>query len=226
MNLVKMTDRVFYYPHQPDKDRPNIGYIKGDNYSVAIDAGHSFAHIKEFYNALTEDGFPLPSVTILTHWHWDHSFATHAINGLSIANSRTNQHLIEFKERIEKEGTDFFFNIHETIRNEYGNNEPIIIVPADIVFDNELFIDAGNCPIKLMRTKSPHTDDSTLIQVVNERILFLGDSTCGDFPSGIKDRTLCEEYVATISSIDVDVCLEGHWDPDTPQGIIDDVLNS
>lgn len=225
MKMIKMTDRVYYYPCESETDRPNLGYIKGDNFAVAIDAGHSEKHVKEFYKTLQEEGFTLPSVTILTHWHWDHAFGMHVVNGLTIANSRTNQHLLEFKDRLDKEGTKFFLDIHETIRNEYGNGEPVIVVPADIIFEDELLIDAGNCPIKLIRTESSHTDDCTLVQIVNERIVFLGDSSCGDFPSGVKDKDLCEKYVTTLSSLDVDMCLEGHWTPDTPEGVIADVLS-
>lgn len=225
MKLIKLSDRIFYYPYESDNDRPNLGYIRGDNFAVAIDAGHSAKHVEEFYKELEKEGYPLPTVTILTHWHWDHSFGMHAVNGICIANSRTNQHLLDFKDRLEKEGKEFFLNIHETIRVEYKEDTPVIVVPADIVFDKELLIDAGNCPIRLLTCDSPHTDDSTLVQIVNERIVFLGDAGCGVFPIGTKDRELCEKYAATIASLDVDKCLEGHWTIDTPEGIIEDVLN-
>ena len=42
---------------------------------------------------------------------------------------------------------------------------------------------------------------------------------------GKKDKDLVDKFVATISSLDVDRCLEGHWTPDTLEGIIEDILN-
>lgn len=225
MKLVKLSERVWYYPYESDRDRPNLGYVRGDNWSLAIDAGHSAAHTEEFYSALKEEGLPLPSLTVLTHWHWDHTFGMHAVNGLCIANRKTNQYLLDFKERILQNGSDFFLDMHETIRREYCNNTPVIVKAADIVFDGELFLDAGNCCIRLFQAESPHTDDSTLVYVIDEKLLFIGDANCGEFPSGTKDRDLVDKFVAAITSVDVDRCLEGHWTPDTPKGIIEDILN-
>ena len=153
MKLVRLTERLWYYPYEFDRDRPNLGYIKGDNWSLAVDAGHSASHTEEFYKALEEEGLPLPSLTVLTHWHCDHTFGMHAVNGLCIANSKTNQHLIEYRDRIAKEGPEWFIKSHETIE---------------------------------------------------------------------KDKGLCESLVKTLSYIDVDRFLEGHWTPDTLQGIVDD----
>ena len=40
MELAKITNRVWIYPFEKERDRPILGYIRGDNYSVAVDAGH------------------------------------------------------------------------------------------------------------------------------------------------------------------------------------------
>ena len=82
MKLTSVTDRVWFYPLEKERDRPILGYIRGDNFSVAVDAGHSQAHTGEFYAALEYAGFPLPKITILTHWHWDHTFGMHAVKAI------------------------------------------------------------------------------------------------------------------------------------------------
>ena len=89
-----------------------------------MDAGHSADHTREFYRALEEAGLPLPELTVLTHWHWDHTFGMHAVHGLCLASERTNRYLEDFRARLEKEGTAFFLAMHESIRREYadGNN--------------------------------------------------------------------------------------------------------
>ena len=115
--------------------------------------------------------------------------------------------------------------MHETIRNEYRSNTEVIVVPADIVYDGELMLELGNCPVRLFQAESPHTDDSTLIHVVDEKVLFIGDSNSGEFPEGGKNRELCDKLATTIMSVDADKCLEGHWTPDTPKGIAEDILN-
>lgn len=225
MKLKKLSDRIWYYLYEEERDRPNLGYIKGDNFSIAVDAGHSASHTEDFYRALVEEGLPLPTLTIITHWHWDHTFGMHSVNGLCIANSKTRQHLLEFRDKLRKEGTDVFINMHDTIRREYSDDKPVIVTLPDIVFDKELLIDAGHCPIRLIYSQSPHTDDSTLVYAIDEKVLFIGDSNCGEFPSGLKRRDLCEGLVETISSIGAEICLEGHWIPDTPEGIIKDIMS-
>ena len=81
MKLERLTERVWVYPYEEERDRPNLSYIKGDRWSLAVDAGHSDDHVREFYRALEEEGLPLPELTVLTHWHWDHTFGMHAVHG-------------------------------------------------------------------------------------------------------------------------------------------------
>ncbi|MBS1311207.1 MAG: MBL fold metallo-hydrolase [Ruminococcus sp.] len=223
MELTKVTDCVWFYPFEKERDRPILGYIKGDHFSVAVDAGHSEAHTKEFYSALEEAGLPLPNITVLTHWHWDHTFGMNAVNGLCIANCITDSYLRQFKKKIEEKGDEMFLSLDACIRKEYEGNKPVIITFPDIVFSNELTIDAGNCPIKLLRSNAPHTDDSTLVFVEREKVLFLGDAAGGTFPTWVKNLERCSQLADTIDGLDVDICLESHHIPQTKQEIIDDL---
>ena len=224
MKLERLTERIWYYPFEKERDRPNLGYIRGDRWSLAVDAGHSDAHLAEFYRALEEADLPLPQLTVLTHWHWDHTFAMHAIHGLSLANTVTNRHLRDFRDRIEKNGPEEFLALDESIRLEYAGNRPVHVVPADLEYTGEIHLDAGNCPIRVFQAPSPHTDDTTMIELPGEKVLFIGDSNSGSFPSWRKDPVLARELAAVIEAVDVPTCLEGHWVPDTKEGIIQDIL--
>ena len=224
MKLERLTDRVWFYPNEQERDRPVLGYIRGDNYSLAIDAGHSDAHTAEFYDAIKEEGLQLPSLTVITHWHWDHTFGMHAINGLSIANSKTNEYLRDFRERIEKNGLDEFFNLDISIRREYAGNRPVKIVTSDIEFSGEMIIDVGGCKIRAFQAEAPHTDDSTLVEVVDEKVLFLGDSVSGVFPTWVKDSQLSRKLADTIEKVAPKYCVDGHWVPTTMEDTIADLL--
>ena len=48
MELKKVTDCVWFYPFEKERDRPILGYIKGAHFSVAVDAGHSEAHTRKW----------------------------------------------------------------------------------------------------------------------------------------------------------------------------------
>ena len=222
--LERLSDRIWYYPMEEERDRPNLGYIRGDNWSIAVDAGHSEAHTREFYKALEENGMPFPKLTIITHWHWDHTFGMHAVNGLCLANERTNKYLIDFKRRISQEGPGFFLNMHETIRNEYSDNKPVIVSAADMIFHDSIMLDAGNCTVKIFQAEAPHTDDSTFIEVPEEGVLFVGDATCGSLPEWKKDSVLSLKLAETIQKSEATICIEGHWIPVPKDDTIRDLL--
>lgn len=224
MELKKLSEHIWYMPFEEERDRPNLGYVKGDKMSLAIDAGHSESHIREFYGLLQNEGLPLPSLTVLTHWHWDHTFAMHAVNGLTIANKKTNDHLLECMNRIQTNGPEEFLNIYDSIRKEYAGGKEVIVVPADIVFDGDMTIDLGGCTVKILQSKAPHTDDSTLVYVCEDKALFLGDATCSEFPDGGKDKTLAGELEDKIRSIDPKICVEGHWQPVETEDTLSDLL--
>ncbi len=211
MRLRQLTDRIWLFPKEDERDRPVLGYVRGDRWSLAVDAGHSDAHVEDFYHAIEEEGLPLPKLTVITHWHWDHTFGLHAVKGLSLANRLTNKHLLDYRDRIEENGPEFFLDQYESIRVEYAGNRPVKVVPADIEFTGEVRLDTGDCPVRIFQADAPHTDDTTLIEVIDEGVLFIGDAILGDFPSGRKDSNLCRMLADTIKSIDVHNCVFGHW---------------
>ena len=164
-------------------------------------------------------------MTVLTHWHWDHTFGMHAVRGLCLANERTNDSLRAIRDRIQRDGLAAFFALHESIRWEYAGGRPVIVSLADMTFPDAMALDAGNCPVHVFRAEAPHTDDSTFIYASGERALFLGDAMGGVFPTGEKDRTLCRKLAETISALDADICLEGHWTPTTKAEAMDELLS-
>lgn len=52
MGLNRLTDRIYYLEHEPETDRPMLAYIRGDKWSLAIDAGYSSSHVADFYRAI------------------------------------------------------------------------------------------------------------------------------------------------------------------------------
>lgn len=224
MELKKLSEHIWYMPFEEERDRPNLGYVRGDKMSLAIDAGHSESHVREFYVLLQKEGLPLPSLTVITHWHWDHTFAMHAVNGLTLANKRTNEYLLDCMKKIETNGPDEFLNLYDSIRLEYAGGKEVIVVPADIVYEGDMTIDLGGCTVKLLQTTAPHTDDSTLVYVCEDETLFVGDAACSSFPDGIKDKKLAGELSDKIRSIAPKTCVEGHWHPVETEDTLADLI--
>ncbi len=225
MELKRISKHIWIMPFETERDRPNLGYVRGDNWSLAIDAGHSEAHTKEFYTLLKNENLPLPALTVITHWHWDHTFGIHAVNGLCLANAKTNNYLLEWKDKIDKHGPDEFLALDESIRREYCSNREVIVKLADLVFSGGISLELGGCTVKVIQAEAPHTDDSSLIYVEQDKTLFLGDSNCKDYSTGERRADLCGKLADTIKEINPEICVEGHWTPVDMDDILTDLMS-
>ena len=176
---------MWILPLETAKDRPNLGYIKGTEWSLAVDAGHSSAHVKDFYQAVTDQGMALPDLTVLTHWHWDHTFGMHAVHGRTIARPETDLQLREFAEKLEQDPAfgERFLHSDPCIRKEYAGGLPLVVVPADELLTEPREISLGDVTVRLIPAVTPHTDDALLVHVPDDKVLFVGDAQLGEFPS-------------------------------------------
>ena len=168
-----------------------LGYIRGERYSLAVDAGNSRRHVEKFYAALDAAELRRPDFTVLTHWHWDHTFGLHAVDGAAIACEATNEMLCRasrwrwseeaMRERLRTGEEIEFCDKH--IRAEYPDRKEISVVPAGLVFHGRLSIDLGGVHCVLLQTEAPHERDCVLVHVPEQGILFAGDADCGGFYS-------------------------------------------
>ena len=83
-----------------------------------------------------------------------------------------------------------------------------------------MLLDAGSCPIRVFQAEAPYTDDTTLVDVPGEKLLFWGDSTCGALPDWMKDQGLADKLAQTITAVNPEICLLGHWTPLSPEIVI------
>lgn len=225
MSLQKLTDRVYYLPWNQETDQPNLYYIHGRDYSVAVDAGQSRRHVELFYEAIVQAGFPLPRYTVITHWHWDHTFGLPYIQGESIANSLTVQQLKtvqtwawtdEAMQERERTGEDIAF-CNEHIRKEYPSLKDIAVSLPCRGIDTPETLDMGDVQLHLFPMDSPHSRDAVLIWLPAEKVLFVGDADCGDYydNQGLADPDRLEVYLKFIRGLDFELCCIGHDAPES-----------
>lgn len=101
----------------------------------------------------------------------------------------------------------------------------MIVTPADLVFSGEMILDPGGCRVQIAQAEAPHTEDSTLVYVVEDKTLFLGDSTYPAFPHGSKDKALSIKLADRIKAFNPEICVEGHWTPVEPADTLADLLS-
>lgn len=227
--LQKLNDRIYYLPYEEVSDRPTISYIKGDLFAIAIDAGNSKKHVELFYDELKKNNLPLPSLTIITHWHWDHTFGLKYTNCLSISTKKTYEKLEEvskwkwtleaMKKREETKEDIAFCNEHILV--EYPDLNKINVVNTNIQIENETIIDLGGIEINLIPFPSTHCDDSLFVYIKDLKTLIAGDGDGEDFYNGgVYNNDKIEKQISFYNSLDYNTHIFSHFDITTKQDII------
>lgn len=217
------------FPFEQKTDRPNLYYIKGNAFSVAIDAGNSAKHVQLFYKELRANGFELPKYTIITHW--DYTFGLHAIHGKSIASTGTNKQLTTVstwqwtKEKMaerEQSGEDISF-CNQCIIEEYENLSDIQVITAEEEVEEYRELDLGNIHLQMIARDSTHSRDSLFVYIPEEKALFVGDADCEDHydNGGRYDNEKLTDLIQFFKSLDYEYHLMGHDFPDSKTGALE-----
>ncbi len=182
-NLKQLTNRIYYLPHDPETDRPILSAICGDDETLIVDAGNSDKHAKLFLGELNQIQMANYQSVVLTHWHWDHSFGTNQMNLFTIAHENTKMHLEKMAEydwsnealdnRVEKGLENQFCS--DMIKKEFGEDRNITISLPNTTFKDKYEIDLGGIRCEVKHVGGDHSDDSSIIFVEEEKVLFLGD---------------------------------------------------
>ncbi len=231
MALERITSRVYYLPREDETDRPNLFYVLGDEFSLAIDAGNSKNHVDKFYHAIRQMGLRLPDYTVITHWHWDHTFGMHAVHGKTITGHKTHQKLKEvmrweWSDEAMKRRLDSGKEIamcDRDIRAEYPDRSKIKVTAADIVFQGKMTLDLGNIRCVLTEISAPHSRDSVIVYIPGEKMLAAGDADCEDYydNGGKYDPVLLKNMMDVLWGYDFETYLLGHDAPQNRKDVLD-----
>jgi len=185
-NLYEFSERVHYTKPDSETDRPVLAVISGSKYSLMVDAGASPDHASNFINRILEHKLAYPSFSVLTHWHWDHSFGAVSLECPIIAHELAEKELVAQREftwdtpsinnRVET-GLEIPM-IRDHLIVEYPNeNREIEIRIPDLLINDCLKIDLGGLHCIIKSVGGDHSLDSLVIYIPEEKLLFLGDCT-------------------------------------------------
>ncbi len=180
--LVKLSERFLYLTPVQKTDRPVLAAVVGDDQTLLIDAGNSVNHTKLFQEQLANHGVK-GDYLVLTHSDWDHVFGLNEIKSPVIAQQKTAENLKQMQtlswedsfldERVEA-GTEIPF-CADAIKLELGSERDIVLPIPQLIFDKTLQINLGGVTCMIEHVGGDHADDSTIIYLPEEKILFLGD---------------------------------------------------
>lgn len=236
--LEKLSDRIYYMPNDSRTDRPALGLVCGDKYSLAVDCGNSPAHAHEFMKNVSQLDVPPVKYAAITHWHWDHVFGIDAANLITICHYKTKEKLdimrnwewddFSLDERVKK-GEEITF-CSEHIKLEMPSREDLKIGKPDIIFKDNIEIDLGGITCIIQNVSGCHSEDSCIIYIPQEKTMFLGDCLCEDFYTGEWSYNLKKfaSMANKIKKYETETFIISHDTPKTKEdiwGFMDKVIN-
>ena len=184
MPVHPLTKRVWYSDPLAAGDRPVLGIAAGGRASLLIDGGNSPAHVWELLSAAKALPIPPLSSIALTHWHWDHCFGAVSAALPVLACQATERKLRWMRslawtdaamEARVAEGTEMEF-CRANIAIEWPGDDRKIEVPtAGRVYADSLTLDLGGLTARLLPVACDHAPDCHVVQLVEDRVVFLGD---------------------------------------------------
>ena len=228
--MIKVNDYIYTFPFEERRDRPNISVILGKNFNVLVDFGISEKHLDEVIDSFTKAGIEYPRVGVLTHYHYDHSFAIPFFKGISIGCKRSNDYLkvlssVPMNEAFVSSylsGPALKFCL-DAMHEEYSDFKDIKVKTTDVSFNNYLKLDLGDKIVELFHLPAPHSDDSVYVKAND--VLFIGDAFFYDIFNGETsfDKEKLKALYALIEGFDVTTIVEGHSNIKTKNELLDEI---
>jgi glyoxylase-like metal-dependent hydrolase (beta-lactamase superfamily II) len=234
--LQRIGDHVYWLP--PAKpDRPSLCAVAGADSTLMLDAGASDAHARHFLDALAAEGVAPPSAVVLTHSDWDHVFGAAEVGARVIAHRLTDARLAELAatdwsdEALDARVAAGVKSPEHAanVKAELPAPRQVRVARADTVFDAGLDLELGGVTVQVRHVGGDHAADSSVMFVVEDRVLFLGDalyeSTGGE--AGGAARTLSVErmfpLLDAVLAFDAELYVEGHTDAVVPRAEADEL---
>lgn len=218
--LNKLSDTIYYLSNQDDRERPTLGLVCGNQYSLIIDSGNSTQHAKEFLLEIEKLKVPPVKYVVITHAHWDHFLGMNEFDATVIVNSQTDEMIKEWQSySYDDSSLEKYVNTNQMsdmcmkiIQAEMHNRDYFKLNSPDVIFEDTLTIDLGNKVCILEKIKSTHSDDSTIIFIPDEKVIFLGDSAYGTTTNSLfhYKQSLLMPMIKDIHKYDAKMFLLGH----------------
>ncbi|MER2079536.1 MBL fold metallo-hydrolase [Psychrobacillus psychrotolerans] len=218
--LNKLSNTIYYLSNQDNNERPTLGLVCGDSYSLIIDSGNSPQHAKDFLLEIEKLNVPPVKYVVITHAHWDHFLGMNEFDATVIVNSQTNEIIKEWQSfSYDDRSLKSYVNTNQMsamcmniIQTDMPNRDGFKLKSPDVIFEKTLTIDLGNKVCILEKIKSTHSEDSTVIYIPDEKVVFLGDCAYGTTTNSLFHfkQSLLLPMIKDIQKYNAEMFLLGH----------------
>lgn len=185
LKLEQLSEHTWLLPHDPDQNAVQscIGVIITQNESILIDAGNSPRLARKLKTELIRNNLPPVSRIIYTHHHWDHVYGAcefavpitaHILCKAILEEEAKKPWGIEYLNAEIQSAPDLTASYNARARSIENWGAFRIIVPED-VFETEDVIQVDRLTIELFHVGGEHAEDSIVVKIPQDRVMFLGD---------------------------------------------------
>ena len=218
--LNKFSETIYYMSNQDENDRPTLGLVCGDQYSLIIDCGNSTQHAKDFLLEIEKLNVPPVKYVVITHAHWDHFLGMNEFDATVIVNSQTNELLKVWQSYTFDDSSLQTYSqtklmsdkCIEIIQTEIPNRDSFKLNSPHIIFEKTLTLDLGNKICVLEKINSTHSDDATIVYIPDEKVIFLGDCVYGTTKNSLfhYKQSLLLPMIEDVQKYNAEAFLLGH----------------
>ncbi len=203
-------------------DRPALGAIHGTAGTLLVEGGASVAHLSAFLAELRLHDRPPVVAIALTHWHWDHSFGSAAVDVPVISHPDSAAELAlqagydwsdaALDARVDA-GLELGF-CRDMIKLELPDRSDLEIVVPTVTVAGRHTVDLGGVTAGIVPVGGDHAPDSCVVYVPEDRVIFLGDCLYQRLHAPVEHLTIAGVRGLTdrLARFDVAVAVEGHND--------------
>lgn len=219
---------------------PYLGYvISDDNKPFLIDAGFSKKQKDILYQELDKANLPYPVAGTITHSHYDHSFGMAHYDIPFYVNNRTQEELVRLSKLdwhstkgLNKiiENNDLPFFAVNAIYGEYHDDLSQIKIKTDNIIYNKIIdefrVELGKDDIVhiflINQNNSNHSRDTTIVYILEDQIIFVGDSCYYDVFDVLHDYTKEQlvDFFTQLLSYETEKVVFGHQEIGTQKDIV------
>lgn len=188
MPLEQLTDHIWYFPADPDRDKvqPAVGVVSDGDETILYDAGNSPSHAQAVIDAIHDAGLPAVTRIIYSHFHWDHIFGAQTFpDDVAIIAHETCRAAVE-DYAARPWGTDYLNQVvadNPDLRVPFERINTLITdwdafqirLPTQVLAAPTHTLALDSVTLTIEHVGGNHTDDGTALYIKEEGTVFLAD---------------------------------------------------
>lgn len=175
---TKVSDHVYVILDDNARLVPNVGIVVGEKATLIIDTGVGDRNGRIVLDEARKVSRNTELYVTATHFHPEHDLGANAFP--------PNAKMLRWRGQqveIDEDGAatiERFKGFSPAVADLLNG---VTFRPADVLFDDEITVDLGGVHVRIFGVGPNHTRGDTSFYVIEDRVLFTGDTAMSVFPS-------------------------------------------